>query len=295
MSEMPNLLGDSRACKGGFTALVVCVCISALIMTVYSQEGSNGPVHTVRSAVQLVATPFQSLGSLIERPFDALKRTVDDANADAETLTELRNRNAYLVSQLTELEQYKSENESLKAMLGLESSLGVTGVAADVIGGSTDNWTQTITINRGSNDGIALDMPVSDGNALVGQVCSVSANSATVRLVGDPSFSVSVSVGSSGATGILSGSVDGTVRIDYVSTSAEVNVGDTVTTSGVSDVYPGGLVIGTVSSVTNEPSSLYQDIVVTPLSSASNASQVYVVTSYAQTTQTVEATEAEGQ
>ena len=132
----------------------------------------------------------------------------------------------------------------------------------------------------GSNDGVGLDMPVTDGASLVGQVCAVSPTTATVRLINDPMFSMSVSVGESGAAGILSGSVDSTVRVDYVSSDDAVSVGDVVRASGRSDVYPKGLAVGTVASVVSEPSSLFQDIVVKPLTQAANASEVFVITAY---------------
>ncbi len=280
MKELPGSLGEPRARKGGFKTLVVCACVSALVMTAYSQEGPSGALHALRSGVQTLAEPFQTVGSAIEQPFDAVLRAFEDANADTETLTELRNRNAQLVAQLSELQVYKQENESLKAMLGLSTSLGTTGLAAQVISASQDGWTDTVVIDRGSDDGVALDMPVTDGSCLVGQVCAVSASSATVRLVSDPSFSASVAIGQSGATGIVSVSADSTVRVEYVSSSAQVSVGDTVATSGLSDVYPKGLVVGTVASVSAQASSMYYDIVVTPLYSVANASQVYVITSF---------------
>ena len=280
MTELPNLDGGVRGRKSAFRALVVCICISALVMTVYSQEGERGPIHTLRSGVQWAVSPLQGLGSAIEQPFDALQRSFTDANASEETLTELRNRNATLVAQLSELQVYKQENEDLKAMLGLASSVGASGVAAQVVATSQDNLSSTLTINRGSDDGVGLDMPVTDGTALVGQVCAVTPTTATVRLVDDPSFSMSVSVGAQGATGILSGSIDSTVRVDYVGVDYALAVGDIVSASGVSDVYPQGLPVGTVASVSSELSDLYQDVVVTPLTQAGNASNVFVITSY---------------
>ncbi|MCI5449148.1 MAG: rod shape-determining protein MreC [Coriobacteriaceae bacterium] len=234
----------------------------------------------LRAGVQWAVSPLQNLGSSLAKPIDTLRTNLVNASADEETLTELRDRNAYLLSQLGELQQYKEENESLRAMLGLASSFGASGVAAQVITGPQDTWTQTIVINRGSNDGVGLDMPVTDGASLVGQVCAVSPTTATVRLINGPMFSMSVSVGESGAAGILSGSVDSTVRVDYVSSDDAVSVGDVVRASGRSDVYPKGLAVGTVVSVVSEPSSLFQDIVVKPLTQAANASEVFVITAY---------------
>lgn len=280
MAELPRLSTDARGRAGAFRALVVCVCVSALVMTVYSQEGDDGPVHALRAGVQYVSSPLRNLGSALERPFDAVRRALVDGSADEETLTDLRNRNAALVAQLSEMQTYKQENDELRSMLGLASSVGASGVAAQVTAGSSDSWAHTLTINRGSDDGVALDMAVIDGSALVGQVCSVDPTSAVVRLVGDPSFSMSVSVGAEGATGVLTGSVGSTVRVEYVGVDCPVAVGDVVSASGVSDVYPKGLVVGTVSSVSTEPAALYHQIVVEPLTQASNASEVFVITSF---------------
>lgn len=280
MAELPSLSTDAKGRTGAFRVLVVCVCVSALVMTVYSQEGDDGPVHTLRAGVQYAVSPLRDLGSALEQPFDALRRALVDGSADEETLTDLRNRNAALVAQLSEMQTYKQENDELRAMLGLASSVGASGVAAQVVSASLDSWAHTLTINRGSDDGVALDMAVIDGSSLVGQVCSVAPTSAVVRLVGDPSFSMSVSVGADGATGVLAGSVDSTVRVDYVGADCPVAVGDVVSASGVSDVYPKGLVVGTVSSVSTEPAALYHQIVVAPLTQVSNASEVFVITSF---------------
>ena len=107
MTKLPSLGADARGGKAAFRALVVCTCLSALLMTVYSQEGSNGPVHMLRAGVQWAVSPLQNLGSSLAKPIDTLRTNLVNASADEETLTELRDRNAYLLSQLGELQQYK--------------------------------------------------------------------------------------------------------------------------------------------------------------------------------------------
>lgn len=280
---MSKLLGSPAGSDGrepGLRTLVVLLCLSAIIVTMYSQEGQNGPIHTLRAGVQVVAAPFAALGSVLEQPFGALRVSLEDATADTETLNELRERNAYLVSQLSMLQEYQAENESLRAMLNLAASTGSSGIACQVIANAQDSWTNTVTLNRGSNDGIKVDMPVTDGNAVIGQVCLVSPTTSTVRLVSDPSYSVSARVQGTQGSGILSGTGDSMLKLEFVPTDQQVSAGDIVVTSGLSDVYPAGLVIGTVASVSSAASDLYYQIVVEPLSTVGNASEAFVITSF---------------
>ena len=122
-------------------------------------------------------------------------------------------------------------------------------------------------------------MPVTSSAGVIGQVSEVGPTSATVRLITDESSGVSAMVQSSRAQGQLVGSADGSVRLTLVRTDQQVSVGDMVITSGLGGAYPKGLPIGTVSNVTRSNGSLYYDVTVEPLSSASALENVLVITS----------------
>ena len=269
-----------RGPSGPLRTLVVLVCISVVLVTVYFREGASGPVHLLRSGVQTLATPFTAVGARVVQPFSALGNAVRNATADSESLSELEARNAELTQGLAEMNEYREENARLEALLGLTSSYAMSGVGARVIGYSADDWSATATIDKGSADGVAVDEPVVDGTGVVGQVTSVAANSATVRLLADPSTGVSAVVQSSGATGILTGSVDGTLRLRYVSSQSDVSVGDVVVTSGLGGVYPRGLALGTVASCTSTASGQYYEITVRPAVSAQAYDEVFAVSSF---------------
>ncbi len=277
---MSRLAGKSPHGASGTLVLVVLVCVSIVTVTLYSREGSTGPVHTLRGAVQIATWPFTWLGSHLTAPLDALSGAVEDASADGETLSELREENAKLTAELAELGEYKLENERLRGMLDLASAYGTEGVGARVVGVSSDEWSRTVTIDKGSSSGIAADMPVTDGNGVVGQVTAVSTYTSTVTLLSDPTCSVSALLQGSRATGVLSGSVDGSLHLEYVSADVDVAVGELVVTSGLGGVYPKGLVLGTVASVTGSASGVFHDIVVEPLAAGANHEEVYVITSY---------------
>ena len=277
---MSRLAGKSPHGASGTLVLVVLVCVSIVTVTLYSREGSTGPVHTLRGAVQIATWPFTWLGSHLTAPLDALSGAVEDASADGETRSELREENAKLTAELAELGEYKLENERLRGMLDLASAYGTEGVGARVVGVSSDEWSRTVTIDKGSSSGIAADMPVTDGNGVVGQVTAVSTYTSTVTLLSDPTCSVSALLQGSRATGVLSGSVDGSLHLEYVSADVDVAVGELVVTSGLGGVYPKGLVLGTVASVTGSASGVFHDIVVEPLAAGANHEEVYIITSY---------------
>lgn len=280
---MPMLSGPNLRPGGGSPAkriLIVLVCVSLALVTIYSKEGARGPVHLLRSAVKVVAMPFELVGSFITAPLDVVSVAFDDAAASEETLSELREENARLLSQLAELEEYKLENARLSNMLSLSSAYGTQGLGARVIGMAVDDWSGAATIDVGSAAGVSVGMPVSDGNGVVGQVTEVSLLSSTVTLVSDPNSGVGALLQNSRDAGVLRGSIDGALRLEYIPVSTDVSVGELVVTSGLGGVYPKGMLLGVVSSVTSVPSDVYLTINVTPVFDENTLDEVYVITSY---------------
>lgn len=281
---MPRLSGPSlqpgEKGPSGFRVFIVLMCVSVVLVTLYSREGSTGPVHIARSAVQTVATPFEWAGSQIARPFRALGNAMHNLTASSATLSDLEAENAELTSLLASMEEYRLESERLEQLLGLTGAYGASGIGARVVGGSGDSWSSSIVIDAGASDGVEVDMAVVCGSGAVGQVTSTAATSSTVRLLMDSASGVSAMLQGSRETGVLSGSLDGSMHLDFVPTTATVSVGELVVTSGMGGVYPKGLLVGTVTSVSSTPSSLYYDITVAPAAEQGSYEEVYVITSF---------------
>lgn len=268
---------------GGASAtrlLVILVLACVVIMTVYTREGAVGPFHLLRSAVQTLAVPFQVVGSQICRPINAIGTAARDAGADSQTLSQLKAENDRLTQQVAELNEYKAENDRLEALIGLSNAYSLSGVAARVIGVSDDYWSDTITIDKGSSSGIKVDMPVTVGSGVIGQVCAVSAASSTVRLLTDPEMGVSAMLQDSREVGVLTGSVDGTLRLSFITSDVSVVPGEIVVTSGLGGVYPKGLPLGVVVSASSSVSGQYQEITVRSTAVAGNLEEVLVVTTF---------------
>lgn len=250
-----------------------------LLLTFYIREGDVGMLHSVRSVVSTVATPVRLLGSVVASPFNALGNVVGNLTAPGDTLSELRSENEELTAKVAELSEAQNTAERLEELLGLQSTYNLQSTAARIIGFSSDAWSQTVTIDKGSSSGLDINMPVCNAGGVIGQIIEVSATTSTVRLATDENSGISAMVQETRAQGMLQGQPDGTLRLEYVSVDSDVQEGDIIITSGIGGVYPKGLPLGTVSSVEKPANALYYTIVVTPASTTENNEEVLVITS----------------
>jgi rod shape-determining protein MreC len=128
--------------------------------------------------------------------------------------------------------------------------------------GATPDF-RTVTIDKGSRDGLRADMAIIAPGGVVGRVAVASARAAKVQLLIDRNAAAGVIVERSRAQGVVIGGGDERLRMDYVSEAADIAVGDVVMTSGIDGIYPKGFAIGRVESVEkNGPA--YKRIVVKP-------------------------------
>ncbi|OUN88990.1 rod shape-determining protein MreC [[Collinsella] massiliensis] len=257
----------------------MCV-ISVLLLTFSIREGDAGIIHAARSVVMTVTTPVRYLGSVIAAPFNAVGNIASNLTASPATLSDLEAENEELRAKVAELSEAQATAERLESLLGLQSTYSLQSTAARIIGESGDAWSRTVTIDKGSADGLAINMPVCNAAGIIGQIIEVSPTTATVRLVTDENSGISAMVQSTRAQGILQGQPDGTLRLEYVTVDSDVKEGDIIVSSGLGGVYPKGLPLGVVSSVDRPDNASYYTIVVTPASSETeNNEEVLVITS----------------
>lgn len=264
----------------GLRLCMILLSLSLVMFTASAREGSSGGVFsTVRGVWMTVTMPIRWIGSAATSPFQGLGNIVVNLTADQEHLTELKEANERLIARNAELEEYEQTAKRLEGLLGLQSLYDLKSTGARIISGATDSWSSTVTIDKGRAVGITVGMPVTDSYGAIGQIIRCDINSSTVRLITDENSSVSAMVQASRAQGILRGSVDGTLRLSLVRSDQQVEVGDTVVTSGLGGVFPKGLPLGTVASVERVSGSMYYSIEVEPLSAAESFEEVLVITS----------------
>ena len=136
----------------------------------------------------------------------------------------------------------------LEQLLELRSQAKLATVAARVIAGSASPDFRTLTIDKGTNDGLGPDMAVIAPRGVVGRIITPGARAAKVQLLIDRNAAAGAVVERSRSQGIVEGT-GGELRLNYVSGTADVKVGDVVVTSGIDGIYPKGFVVGQIESV----------------------------------------------
>ncbi len=172
------------------------------------------------------------------------------------------------------------ENARLRLILDLKPRLPMTTVLADVVARNASPWFKTISIDKGSAQGVFLGATVLSPSGVLGRVITVSANSASVQLLVDRDSGAAVLTERGRVDGIVSGfqdDADGSplLLMKYVPGLAPVTPGEVVVTSGLDQLFEKGLVVGTVLRVA-EPAGLFKDVWVRPSASPAFAEQVFV-------------------
>ncbi len=265
--------------------VVSLVMLSLLTITVDYRGGDSGPLASAgRGSLAVVG----ALQSSVRRVF----HPVASFFSGLAHVASLQNENERLKDRVHELQvqaarsvSVEREKARLAALFHLQVELGLKGVAAVVIGQSVSNFEWSITINRGSSEGVALDMPVISGDGLVGHVIEVSANTSKVLLIVDPKSMVAARLAASGQTGLLTGQTQKhDLRLDLFAPEVDASPDEIVETSGYQvpgggdPLYPPGILIGFVSRASIEPGSLQPLVTVRPAVDFSSLEFVEVVT-----------------
>lgn len=185
-----------------------------------------------------------------------------------------------LTAENNRLQEYRLENVRLKRLLRLKEDLPQYDLLpARVIGRHPDSWFETVTIDRGSRDGVARNMAVVDYQGLVGRVVAVSERSAQVLLLVDREASVGALIQPLRLPGVIRGTGDrsGRLLMVHLPYDAPVRSNQVVVTSGLGGTFPPGLRIGYIVRVEPEASGLMQRAVVQAFVDFGRLEEVMVV------------------
>lgn len=246
--------------SGNPTLLIALVILSLVLVTMHFRESETGILHSARRVTLSATAPFARAGETMASPFAAVGDWVSSLGISRSDISELQSQNEELRARLAELEEARQENERLRALVQFAEERKLTKLGARVIGRPTSAWEGVIVIDRGSADGIVVGMPVLAPQGLVGQIEEVAQNSARVRLITDQESGVASMVQRNRAVGVVRGSIDRTLSMDFVSKEEVPEVGDLIITSGLGGIYPKGLVVGDVIAVDARRADLYPRI-----------------------------------
>lgn len=237
----------------------------------------------LRTGVGYLLIPVQSgVNSVGSSIYDELTdltklRSAQDENKEMkDIITQLTEENTRLQSDELELNR-------LRKLYDLDQQYGqYEKVGARVIANDSSNWFQVFRIDKGSKDGIAVDMNVTAGGGLVGLVTDVGANYATVRSIIDDSSRVSSMAMQSGDSCIVAGDLtlfkEGRLRITNVLKESDLKDGDKIVTSNISSVFLPGLLVGYAADITNDTNNVTKSGYLIPAAEFDSLQEVLVIT-----------------
>jgi rod shape-determining protein MreC len=266
--------------------VVTLVSVSLVTITIDYRQGDTGPLAAIGNTALTVISPLQEAVSKVTKPVGNFFSTLVRLPSIRTDNRELRARVDELESEIATSSHDSARLAELEALLGLRESLDdIPTTGALVIANGPSNFEWTITIDRGSSDGIAVEMPVVAAAGLVGRVTRVTSASSVVQLIIDPDSFVAGRLDVSRTTGLVSGEGENDLRMSIVSAETEVVPGERVVTAGykipgiADSVFPSGILIGSVSRVLSDEAELEKFITIRPAVDFSSLDAVLVVLS----------------
>jgi rod shape-determining protein MreC len=190
----------------------------------------------------------------------------------------LREKNIELANEVASLKEAKLENIRLSKLLTLKEANVLGIISAKIVNKSLVQTRNTITINAGENDSIKINMPVVTDDGLVGKIVGVSKNYSIAQILYNKDLRISAKVQRSRVDGIFTYDGVGNLVLTNVPKAADVNPGDLIITSEYSNLFPGGIPLGTVIE-TGNLDNLFKKITIKPAVNFSILEEIFVVKS----------------
>ena len=280
MSPILKPKGDPPGIPPKFAVFLISVaCLGLMVLTFHSDFSSAG----FRSVFGYFLSPFENgiatAGSLLSERSKELAQIRDLLEENRRLRAEVNE----LTIQNTTLQQEKYELASLRSLYALDAEYDeYEKTGARIIAKDAGNWYHTFLINKGTNDGIEIDMNVMAGSGLVGRVDAVGPDWARVLSLISDNSNVSATVLSTQSNLIVSGSLEnyagGVVSFGQLfDPDGKVTPGDKVVTSQISEKYLPGILVGYVDSVSEDANNLTRSGTLTPAVDFSQLEEVLVL------------------
>lgn len=193
------------------------------------------------------------------------------------SLEAIRRQNDVLRRSLSEFNEALAENQRLKDVLGYKQQSSYKVIVSRVIGSAADTWSSAVIIDKGRSSGIRKGYVAVTYAGLAGRIVEVSDSTSKVMLVNDPDLSVSCIDQRSRQEGLVSGTLGNMLVMKYISKDADIAAGDTIVTSGLTEAFPKGILVGEIKEMGEEFSGLSRYAVIAPAANLSNLEEILVI------------------
>ena len=269
-----------------FSTRLRVILIIALVLSIGLTIVSGAVNQSIPSLlVQGLMAPLKAGANALTEEAERLYGYMFNYESLAAENEALKAKIASMEDEARQADSYQRENQRLRNMLSLTSTReDFVLVDAYIIAWSSTDWSSTLTINKGTNAGIALDMcAITDNGEVVGLVTEVGANFAVIKTVLDSSLEISATIADSGYRGMVQGGYsDGRkdlLRMDYLPSGAIIRNNDQVVTSG-STVYPRNLIMGHIVDAGFDETGVAKYAIIEPAAEMGRLEQLFIITQY---------------
>ncbi len=279
---MTAILATKAARRKAIT-FAILVAITLLLMAF----SSNPLLVEVQKGVAFAFRPAQQAVDGVAGGVAGVVATISEIDTLRRDNAALREENDLLRAENGRLQEVRRENDLLTGLLQLQAGFEHETVAASIVGREPAEFRRSVTIDRGTEDGIEEgDVVIAGGGALVGRAVEVGPNFATVTLLTDGSSTVIGQLVTSAATGEVVGQLGGALTMTKIDASARLQLGEEVVTAGIElgggirSPYPRGLLIGQVIDVRRDANDVVQTAFLEPAAALDRLEYVLVITDY---------------
>jgi len=279
---MSTLFNNRQARRRGIL-FTILLAITLLLMAF----SANPYVLEFQRGLSFALRPFQGAISGVAENIASVAGAVGEIDRLRTDNAALRDENERLANENARLQPVKLENEQLTALTQLQSGLDHKTVATRVIGRETLETRRMVTLDKGTDDGIAQgDVVIVQGGALAGRVTDVGPTFSKVTLISDGASTVVGQLLASGASGEVVGQAGGVLIMRNIDSAVQVGLDDEVFTAGIEvnggirSPYPKGLVIGSVVDVQRDANDVVQTAFLAPAANLDSFELALVITDY---------------
>ena len=249
MREILRRLGGATPAT---VRIMVLLAISVATMLV---DHRTQQLEGLRNILQTAVYPVMFISTIPREVIRGISGSMESSSELKTDNESLRQENLLLHSRLEKLHSLEADNLRLKRLLGQSDQIAEHVLLAELVEVSLEPYTQKISLNKGSRDGVYVGQPVINGDGVVGQVVHTSQFQSTVTLLTDPGSAVPVMVIRNGLRSVLFGTgVRNKLSLPYLTADADIKIGDVLISSGMGGRFPTGYPVATVTEIRQEPS-----------------------------------------
>lgn len=264
--------------RRGRLFIILAVVFGLTLITLDLRGGQDGGASVVRAGATAVFAPVQTAVRWFVSPVTSATESVRELGRIRRDNQALRERVEILEQRFSSRRDLERENDELRGLLAMSARSTNETLAARTVAISPSNFEWIITIDKGRRDGVERNMPVINGDGLVGRVLSVGEQSSRVIALIDPSFSVTVRSAIHGYVGVLDGRGSDPLALRLLDPRAEIADGEEIVTSTFdAGLYPEGIPVGQVRETRRSDSQLVTDVTVNPYVDFTRLAHVLVV------------------